>query len=75
MNLTKLDSYDYTLKDSTVYIRLDGNTDPTMVDILSELDRSNGRFYVEGGYYLQTGYDILHLPTGTYLALHKTTLN
>lgn len=76
MNLTKLDTYDYEVGDRYINIRIDDFSDPTIVDILSELDRSNGRVYVEGEYFLQTGYELKHHKGDVpYLTLYVTTLN
>lgn len=75
MELTKVDSYDYTLIPGVVQVSLEGTNDPTLVDILSELDRSNGRLYVEGQYFLYTGYDIVKHKGSTFLNLSVTTIN
>ena len=52
MGLTKLDSYDYLLLPGVIRIELDNTNDPDVVDILSEINRSEGRIYVEGYRYL-----------------------
>lgn len=75
MELTKVDAYDYTLIPGVVQVYLEGTNDPTLVDILSELDRSNGRLYVEGQYFLYTGYDIVKHQGSTFLNLSVTTIN
>ena len=75
MSLTKLDSYDYDILPGIVSIKVDSTTDSIMVDILSELDKSNGRMYVEGCYYLFTGYEIVSLNGAIYLDLKVTITN
>lgn len=49
--LAKLDIYDYELISGLIRIRMESTNDPTMVDILSEISRYNGRIYVEGRYF------------------------
>lgn len=51
MSLTKLDHYDYILLPGVIRIKLDATNDPSLVDIMSELDRAGNRVYVEGNYY------------------------
>lgn len=58
MPITKIDSYDFRIVDDGIEISIDGTNDPTLVDILSELDRTNGRLYVDGEHYLFTGYNM-----------------
>ena len=48
MEWTKLDSYDYQLFPGVISIRLIGRNDPDLVDIMSEINRSNGKIFVEG---------------------------
>ncbi len=48
MLLTKLDKYDYELLPGIIRIRLVGTNDPDLVDIMSEIDRSEGNIYIEG---------------------------
>lgn len=62
MSLTKLDIYEYRLLTGVIQIAIEGNNDPIIVDILSEIDRSNGRVYVEGQYFIMTGYEIIAKP-------------
>lgn len=68
--LAKLDLYDYFMLPGVVQIRLDGTNDPILVDILSEIDRFEGRIYVEGYYFLMDGYEIVNDGTAVYLNLH-----
>lgn len=56
--LAKLDRYDYTILPGCVQIMLDSTNDPIQVDILSEIDRANGNVYVDGQYFMTTGYDV-----------------
>lgn len=67
-NLAKLDCYDYFLLPGIIQIELESTNDPTMVDILSEIERSNGRIYVEGRYFIMAGYDLFQ-DGGTFLNL------
>lgn len=48
MKYTKLDRYDYDILSDTIRIKLCGMNDPDLVDIMSEINRSNGQIYVEG---------------------------
>lgn len=78
MNLTKLDIYDYEILPGVIKIRVESTKDPTMVDILSDIDRSNGRIYVEGQYFLMAGSDIetqRHPGAPVYLNLHVTKMD
>lgn len=60
MEWTKLDSYDYELFPGVISIKLTATNDPDLVDIMSEISRSNGHIYVEGRYYLYSNkYAIL----------------
>lgn len=70
--LTKLDSYDYYLLPGVVQIELASTKDPTLVDILSELDKTNGRMYVEGHYYILVGHEVIKAGNKTYLNLQVT---
>ena len=51
LGVVKLDSYDYIVHPGTIKIRLDSSSDPTLVDIFSEISNSNGFIYVENKYY------------------------
>ena len=71
--LAKLDCYDYELFNGLVRISLDKTNDPIAVDILSEIERSNGRIYVEGRYFLMAGYDMyMDEDSNVYLDLVVT---
>ena len=48
MKWTKLDRYNYDIFSGYVRIRLCGTNDPDLVDIMSEIARSNGMIYIEG---------------------------
>jgi hypothetical protein len=52
INITKLDNYDYDISPGVIRIKLTSTNDPDLVDILSEINRSNGRIYVDGFRYL-----------------------
>ena len=56
--LAKLDNYDYDIRSGLIRIKLSGTNDPDLVDIMSEIDRSNGRIYVEGRYFNYLNYRI-----------------
>lgn len=75
MKLAKLDSYDYFILPSVIQIMVDGNTDPALVDILSEVERANGNIFCEGRYFLMAGYEIHHSNELTYLDLKVTELD
>jgi len=51
MGLAKLDTYDYTILPGAIRIRISSTKDPDIVDILSEIERFNGKIYVEDGHY------------------------
>lgn len=68
-SLTKLDSYNYFVLPGVIQVLITGNTDPILVDILSEIDRSNGKIYLEGCYYLFLGHEIYSTGGRTYLEL------
>jgi len=72
MALAKLDIYDYFVLPGVIQIQVERTNDPTLVDILSEVDRANGRIYLEGHYYIMHGHEI-HTTNGkTYLDLRVT---
>lgn len=52
MKVTKLDAYDYSIHEGYISIRLASTNDPDLVDIMSELNRSKGKIYVEGHRFL-----------------------
>lgn len=68
-SLAKLDCYEYFILPGVVQILLDSTKDPIMVDILSEIERANGRVYVEGKYFLMMGYNVHTTGGKTYLDL------
>lgn len=76
MSLAKLDTYDYQLSPGVVQIRVDSTRDPIIADILSEIERFNGRVYVEGFYYIMAGYEIItqrHPGAPVYLNIYVTS--
>jgi hypothetical protein len=52
MKLAKLDNYDYELLPGVIRISINGTTDPDIVDIMSEIQATDGRIYVEGYRYV-----------------------
>ena len=59
MGLAKLDYYDYDILDrlpnttlKVIRINVDSTNDSSLVDIMSEINSTDGRIYVEGKYYL-----------------------
>lgn len=75
MNMAKLDTYDYFIMPGVIQITISGTNDPSLVDIFSEIDRSNGRIYVEGLFFLMVGYDIVTIGGRHYLNLKVTESN
>ena len=51
MKLAKLDSYKYELLPGVIRISINGTRDPDIVDIMSEIQATDGRIYVEGYHY------------------------
>lgn len=75
MEWTKLDSYDYQLFPGVISIKLMGTNDPDLVDIMSEIHRSNGKIYVEGNRYMYDDkYEILGRGRDSFLDLYVTQL-
>lgn len=72
MGLAKLDIYDYFILPGVIQIKVERTNDPTLVDILSEVERANGRIYVEGHYYIMYGHSIQTINGKTYLDLRVT---
>lgn len=59
MRYTKLDRYDYEILSGKIRIELTATNDPDLVDIMSEIERSNGRIYIECRYFAYLdNYDI-----------------
>ena len=71
-NLAKLDSYPYYILPGIISIELERSNDPIQVDILSEIDRSNGRIYLDGNYYITTGNECVNVRGKWYLDLKVT---
>ena len=70
MLLTKLDAYDYLLLPGIIRVELEATNDPVIVDILSEIENSNGNIYVEREYYsFLDVYDIFKENGKTYMDL------
>lgn len=72
MGLAKLDGYDYILLPGVIRINVSGTNDPDLVDIMSEVERSDGNIYVEGRYYRYlNNYGIFsNRASNPYLELH-----
>lgn len=69
MKLTKLDNYEYTMLPGIIRISIDGANDPDLVDILSEISRSDGNIYLDGMYFK---YLDRHEVTDTHIDLYVT---
>lgn len=70
MKWTKLDRYDYLILKGIIRIKLNGTNDPDLVDIMSEIDRSDGRIYVEGDRFIYLDeYHIVNGRSHAYLEL------
>lgn len=75
MKWTKLDRYDYTLLPGIIQIRLSATNDPDLVDIMSEVDRSNGRIYVEDRRFSYLDdYQIFSRGPNSYIELYVSEL-
>lgn len=51
MRYAKLDLYNYDILSDTIRIKLCGVNDPDLVDIMSEINKTDGHIYVEGKRY------------------------
>ena len=71
-NLAKLDCYPYHILPGIISIELERSNDPIQVDILSEIDRANGRIYLDGNYYISTGTECVNVRGKWYLDLKVT---
>lgn len=75
MKMVKLDRYDYELLPGIIRISLSGENDPDLVDIMSELNRANGRIYVEEKRFSYLDYyQIMTDEHGSYIDLHAEQL-
>lgn len=71
MKWTKLDRYDYELLPGIIRINLSGTNDPDLVDIMSEINRSDGRIYIEGRRFKYSDdYQIFNRGRESYLELY-----
>lgn len=52
MEWTKLDNYKCTVLPGIISVELIGRNDPDLVDIMSEINRSEGKIYLDGKRYL-----------------------
>ncbi len=74
--LAKLDCYYYYVLPGVIQIELSATNDPTLVDILSDVERANGNLYLDGTYYTMTGYEIVTSDNGgVYLELSVINSN
>ena len=73
--MAKIDCYDYFILPGVIQIAVRGTNDPILVDILSEVERANGRIYVEGHHFIMQGYDIHRNGEQTYLHLQVITID
>lgn len=55
LKLAKLDAYDYSLDEGVIRIRLSGTNDPSLVDIMSEINQAENRIYIEGLRFIYKG--------------------
>lgn len=73
MKWTKLDRYDCTLLPGIIQIGLSGTNDPDLVDIMSEIDRSDGRIYLDGQRFTYLdNYQIFNRGPNSYIELYVT---
>ena len=52
MEWTKLDRYNCKVLPGVISIALIGRNDPDLVDIMSEINRSEGKIYLDGKRYM-----------------------
>lgn len=75
MDWTKLDRYEYTFLPGIIRIRVSGMNDPDLVDIMSEIDRSDGRIYIDGQRFSYLDhYEIFTIEHMSYIDIHVTEL-
>ena len=67
--LAKLDCYEYYVLPGIIQIQLTATNDPSLVDILSEIENANGNLYLDGHYYIMVGYNIVSASGEVYLEL------
>lgn len=70
-SLAKLDNYDYIVLPGVIRINIQSKSDPDIVDIMSEIEFSGNKIYLDGSYYeYLDSYSIGHLEEGMYLDIH-----
>lgn len=74
MEVAKLDAFDYSLTPGKIRIHLKGTNDPDLVDILSEIERANGKIYIEGIRYTYLDYRIFNRGINCYVELHVSEM-
>jgi hypothetical protein len=76
MKVTKLDSYDYIVLPGIVRVFLTSQNDPDLVDIMSEIQNSNGKIHIDGAYYMYLDdYEIVTKSGETYVSLKVVELD
>lgn len=73
MEWTKLDNYDFEVLPGVITIKLCGTNDPDLVDIMSEIDRSGGKIYLDGNRYQYANrYEILGQGKDAFIDIYVT---
>ena len=75
MSLAKMDLYDYVILPGIIRIALSATNDPTLVDILSEIEAARGRIYADGHYYEFINYDIYTQSGNVFMDLQVVETN
>lgn len=75
MSLAKMDLYDYVILPGIIRIALSATNDPTLVDILSEIESAHGRIYADGVYYEFLNYEIYTDSGNVFMELQVVELN
>lgn len=74
MSLAKLDTFDYTILPGVIRFSMLGMSDPSMVDILSEIENSSNVIFIEGHFYEYLDYSVVEDKDGVYLELKVALL-
>lgn len=75
MEWTKLDNYDCELLPGVISIKMMATNDPDLVDIMSEISRSEGRIYLDGRRYeYMNKYNIMGSGRDTLIDLYVREL-
>ena len=71
MEWTKLDRYNCEVLPGIISVKLCGTNDPDLVDIMSEIDRSGGKIYLDGKRYeYLNNYKIGGIGRDSYIDLY-----